>query len=111
MSPLPTLAAATGISKKFEMLSNVYRVLIVAYLLEHKEGSWSEIKHFLESRCGTVNPNTLHFHLKSLSEASFIKRVGSEDKPSYEIDQLPGEIANTVRKATHSTGRTTAGGS
>lgn len=111
MKPLPVLEAATRVSRMYETLSNVNRVLILIYLAERHERSWSEIKRFLESCSGPVNPNTLHFHLKALTEASFIRRVGSEDKPTYEIDRLPGEITDTIKKVIRETGKPIAGGS
>lgn len=87
---------ANRITEEYSTLSNVYRTMILAYLIARNQGSWSEIKKFLESNLGSVNPNTLHFHLKALIQRKFVVAVGSEEKPSYQIGELPKEIRQHV---------------
>ena len=87
---------ANSISKQFSILSNIYRILIILYLKENKQANWSEIKDHIESNCGRLNPNTLHFHLKALLERKFIKRITIGDKFVYELDKLPTEILHAI---------------
>lgn len=84
---------ATKIAGKFEILSNPYRTLILAFLLKKKEASWSDIKQFLESNVGSINPNTLQFHLKALLHANMVRRSGSEDNIVYTPGIVPNEIS------------------
>lgn len=93
---------ATKIAGKFEVLSNPYRTLILAFLLKKKEASWSDIKQFLESNAGSINPNTLQFHLKALLHANMVRRSGSEDNivytPGIISDEISGMLDEVVQK-------------
>ncbi len=84
---------ATKIAGKFEVLANPYRTLILAFLLKNKEASWSDIKQFLESNVGSINPNTLQFHLKALLHANMVRRAGGEDNIVYMPGVVPNEIS------------------
>jgi DNA-binding HxlR family transcriptional regulator len=88
---------ANKITKEFTILSNVYRTLILLYLYKTKGSTWSEIKEFLQKNNGIVNPNTLHFHLKALINAGYIKRSGSEDLSIYQIDKIPSNILQEIK--------------
>ena len=90
--------AATRISKEHSALSNVYRTMTLGYLVVKKRGTWSDIKKFLGSHVGPVNPNTLHFHLKALVQNGFIVARGKQEKPVYQIGYLPSEIRWSVRE-------------
>lgn len=94
MSGIAQIAAR--IAGKFEVLSNPYRTLILAFLLKKKEASWSDIKQFLESNVGSVNPNTLQFHLKALLHANMVRRFGSEDNIVYVPGVVPSEISGML---------------
>ena len=74
------------------------RLLILSYLSQNGTSSWSEILKFLSSELGPVNPNTLHFHLKTLIQVHWVKRSGSEDSPAYSVSKLPGEIVPLLPK-------------
>lgn len=84
------------IAKEHSALSNVYRTMTIAYLLVKKKGTWSDIRKFIEANLGPVNPNTLHFHLKALLQNGFIVATGSQEKPIYQIGELPPEIRQSV---------------
>lgn len=90
--------AATRISKEHSALSNIYRTMTLGYLVAKKRGTWSDIKKFLESYVGPVNPNTLHFHLKVLVQNGFIVAKGRQEKPVYQIGRLPSEIRRSIRE-------------
>jgi DNA-binding HxlR family transcriptional regulator len=90
------IESANNLSKRFAILSNNYRILLLAYLIEKHEATWSNIKQFLEDYSGSVNPNTLHFHLKTLIEADLIKRLGSEEKTVYSIGKIPTDISEEI---------------
>jgi hypothetical protein len=74
--------------------------MTLTYLLSEKKGTWSDIKKFLEAHLGPVNPNTLHFHLKALIQNGFVIAVGSQEKPVYQIGELPLEIRHSVDNMT-----------
>jgi len=78
--------------------SNPGRLLILSYLYQDGTATWSEILKFLSSEIGPVNPNTLHFHLKTLIQVHWIKRSGSEDSPSYTVTKLPNEVIPLLPK-------------
>lgn len=93
------IEAATKIAERFGVLSNPYRTVILAFLLERKKATWSDIKHFIEkSNMGTINPNTLQFHLKALISAGMVSRSGSENNVVYSIGDIPAEISATLDK-------------
>jgi len=92
--------AATKITKEHSALSNIYRTMTLGYLLVEKKGTWSDIKKFLETHLGPVNPNTLHFHLKALIQNGFVIAAGSREKPVYQIGDLPPEIRQSVNSVT-----------
>ena len=93
---MSVVEAATRISKEYSALSNVYRTMTLGYLVAKKEGTWSDIKKFLESQVGPVNPNTLHFHLKALVQNGFIVAKGSQEKPVYQVGQMSREIERSI---------------
>jgi hypothetical protein len=88
--------AAGRLSEKYGVMSNVYRMMMTAYLQKKGQASWSELKQFLEEYFGSVNPNTMHFHLKALVEAKILERKGSEDKMSYTIGTIPEYISKGI---------------
>ncbi|MEM3160252.1 MAG: helix-turn-helix domain-containing protein [Nitrososphaera sp.] len=87
---------ASKVAERFGVLSNPYRTLILAFLLKKKKASWSEIKQFLEGHYGSVNPNTLQFHLRALIQANMVERSGSDEDIIYSLGQLPKEIQTTL---------------
>jgi len=93
---MAVVEAATRISKEHSALSNIYRTMTLGYLVVKKRGTWSDIKKFLESQVGPVNPNTLHFHLKALVQNGFVIATGNQEKPVYQIGQLPPEIRQSI---------------
>lgn len=62
------------------------------YLIENKEASWLEINSFLESQFNSINPNTLHFHLKSLMEANLVSHSGNDEGAMYRTNEIPSYI-------------------
>ena len=92
---------ANKITQEFTILSNIYRTLILLYLYKTKGSTWSEIKDFLEKNDGAVNPNTLHFHMKALINAGYIKHSGSEDLSIYQIDKIPNNILQEIKDSSN----------
>jgi DNA-binding HxlR family transcriptional regulator len=90
--------SANDLAQKFSMLSNAYRILIIMYLSSKKRATWTDIKQFVEKNVGSVNPNTLHFHLKALTEIGYVVRSGGEDKTTYELGKVPDYIVDAVKK-------------
>jgi predicted transcriptional regulator len=90
--------AAFRVAERYSLLSNPYRTLILAYLIRKRECSWSEIKQFLEKNVGSVNPNTLQFHLRTLMEVGMIGRSGIENNVLYHIENLSKDIEETLTK-------------
>ncbi len=92
------LENANQITTDCSLLSNIYRTLIIMYLMDKGKSTWSEIKQFIESNSGSINPNTLHFHLKALIDSKFIKmqQLGIE-KNVYALDNLPQSISDIIR--------------
>ncbi|HEY7573506.1 MAG TPA: helix-turn-helix domain-containing protein [Nitrososphaeraceae archaeon] len=92
-----TVKHVNALSKKFANLSNNYRIAILAYLMWKKEATWSEIKQFLENMYGSINPNTLHFHLKALINSNMIRWSGSEERGTYFLGNMPDDISEVIR--------------
>ena len=66
--------------------------------MERRQARWSEIKQALEHYSGTVNPNTLHFHLRALKGAKMVRRWGTNDKIIYTLGDIPDNILATIAK-------------
>lgn len=92
--------AAKKISTEHAALSNIYRVVTLAYLTTNDQATWSDIRRFIETNLGSVNPNTLHFHLKALLQNGFISTEGSQEKPVYRLGELPPDIKETIASMT-----------
>lgn len=88
----------TKVAATYSTLSHPYRILILAYLIDKGCASWSDIKRILESYSGTVNPNTLHFHLRVLKAAKMIRRFGTNDIIIYTLGDVPDNILATIVK-------------
>ena len=91
------IQSADSLSRRFANLSNNYRILILAYLIQRKEATWSEIKQFLDNVYGSINPNTLHFHLKALINSDMIRWSGSEEKSIYLLGNIPNDISDAIK--------------
>ncbi len=86
-------------SKKCELFANPLRSFIAAFIAVKEEVTWSELKDAIEKWAGSVNPNTLSFHLGELAAAGFITKVDIRGQPRYrvvnaklsEIKRLVGE--------------------
>jgi DNA-binding transcriptional ArsR family regulator len=72
-------------SKKCELFANPLRSFIATFIAAKEEATWSELKSAIEKWTGTVNPNTLSFHLGELMKASFITKVDIRGQPRYRI--------------------------
>ena len=92
-----TIKHVNILSKRFANLSNDYRIAILIYLIQKKEATWSEIKQFLENMYGSINPNTLHFHLKALITSDMIRRSGSEEKSIYFLGNISDDILEAIK--------------
>lgn len=90
--------SANNLAAEFSTLSSPYRILIIRYLLQNREATWSEIKQFLEAHFGSLNPNTLHFHLKELIKADLIGRSDRDEKSTYVLKSVPQEISDAIKK-------------
>ena len=89
-------------SKHCEVFGNPLRTFIALFVVAKGEASWSELKSVLEKRSGSINPNTLSFHIGKLIETGFLKKIGSESQPKYRIieDRMP-DIEEMVGKDSH----------
>jgi DNA-binding transcriptional ArsR family regulator len=78
-------------SKRCEIFANPLRAFIAAFIAAKEEATWSELKTAIEEQSGSVNPNTLSFHLGALADAGFITKVDIRGQPRYRIveTQLP----------------------
>ena len=74
-------------SKNCELFGNPVRTFIALLTVAKGETTWSEMKKFLEKRYGSVNPNTLSFHIGRLMETGFLDKVKGEDQPRYQINE------------------------
>jgi DNA-binding transcriptional ArsR family regulator len=74
-------------SKNCEVFSNPLRTFIALFVVAKGEVSWSELKNALEKRSGSINPNTLSFHISKLIETGFLKKVNGESQPKYRINE------------------------
>lgn len=74
-------------SKKCEVFSNSLRSFIALLIVAKEEVAWSELKSTLEERVGSVNPNTLSFHIGKLMEAGFLEKLDIEGQPRYRITE------------------------
>jgi len=85
------------VSKKCELFSNPLRSLIISFAFVKKEVTWSELKKDLEQITGSINPNTLSFHIGRLIDAGFLDKAGTKEQPRYKIveEKIP-EIEMTI---------------
>jgi len=74
-------------SKKCEVFSNSLRSFIALLIAAKEEISWSELKSTLEEKVGSVNPNTLSFHIGKLMETGFLEKLNIEGQPRYRITE------------------------
>jgi len=92
---------ASSTSEHYEILANPFRVILLYAASALVEAKWSDIKALLEKILGSVNPNTLSFHLKKLIDAGWIIRTGAPEDPRYTVnlpDATKGELEEGVRK-------------
>ena len=86
-------------SKKCEVFSNPLRTFIALVLFLKREVTWSELKTDLEKSVGSVNPNTLSFHIGRLIQTGFLDKVNIEGQPKYKIKETRmSEIEGMVGK-------------
>jgi DNA-binding HxlR family transcriptional regulator len=78
------------------MFSNPYRVLILGYLPAKNHAGWWDIREFLEEHLGPVDPNTLSFHLKALIQRGHVTATGRQDKPVYQVGQVPPDTSQAM---------------
>ncbi len=88
------------ITDKHSTLSNPYRIMIIFIIWKNKQATWTEIKDFMESKLGKINPNTLHFHLKALLESKYIKRINEGEKFVYMTNQLNEDLLSEFKEIT-----------
>ena len=74
-----------------ETLGNFHRFIILALIALRKKASWNEIKQGIRQLCGSINPNTLAFHLNKLIDCGFVKRDSAGNYSVVE-DKLPSEV-------------------
>ena len=86
-----------------ETLGNFHRFIILALIALRKKASWNEIKWGVEQLCGSINPNTLAFHLDKLLGRGFVKKEGDyylivEDKLPKEVGEILQSLGDALRK-------------
>jgi len=92
------------VAMKHELLSSPYRVAILSIVKSLDEAKWSQIKKIIEEIYGSINPNTLAFHIKKLINSGLLLRKGSMESPIYvvkstsEIIKEIDEIAKILRE-------------
>ena len=75
-------------SKRFEILANPIRNLILIIVAFNKEVNWATLKKSVEAFVrSSVNPNTLGFHIGRLIDAGFIYKIDIENQPRYKINE------------------------
>lgn len=74
-------------SKNYELFGHPLRHFIALVIVAKGETTWSELKSFLEKSGGSVNPNTLSFHIGRLVETGFLDKVKGEGQPRYRINE------------------------
>jgi len=74
-----------------ETLRDPVRVLILAILMAlGGEASWSDIKRSLRTIYGSINPNTMAFHLRWLRDRGMLSVADLED-PVFRLLAPPSE--------------------
>jgi len=92
---------ASSTSEHYEPLANPFRIILLYAVSALGEAKWSDIKVLLEKVLGSVNPNTLSFHLKRLIDAGWIIKTEALEDPKYTVnlpDAIKGELEEGVRK-------------
>ena len=85
------------ISDRHETLANPMRILILSVIVANGSASWTEISNQLEKVLGRdVNPNSVSFHLKRLTDSGLIVASGSTYKPSQEASGVGKELAELI---------------
>lgn len=86
-------------SRKCEVLASPIRNFIAVLAAAKGEITWSSLKSSLEKIHGSINPNTLSFHIGRLIEAGFLLKAGTEEQPRYCItDKGMQELENMYGK-------------
>jgi len=92
------LREAEEMAKSHEVLANPIRVLVLAALIAlGGEGAWSDIKRALERVYGSINPNTLAFHLRKLIENGLVDKVILEE-PRYVVKRAPNNLQGLAER-------------
>jgi predicted transcriptional regulator len=86
------------ITDKHSILSNPYRIMIIFFVWKNKRATWSEIRDFVESNLGKLNPNTLQFHLKTLIESEHIKRINEGEKSIYTTGNVDESLIKEIKE-------------
>jgi len=89
------LMLSQSIAKEHAPLAHQLRVTILAIVLALGRASWSDIKYVIERIYGSVNPNTLAFHIRKLIDAGYLKKSGSMETPIYEPN-VPEDVAKKL---------------
>ena len=84
-------------SEKCNLFSSPLRSFIATFIDVRGEVAWSELKTTLEKYVGSINPNTLSFHIGVLLEAGFIDKLNIKGQPRYRImENKSSEIERLV---------------
>jgi len=86
------LKRAEEIARKASAMASPIRVLVLAVIALRGEARWHEIKGALEELVGSINPNTLAFHINRLVEAGYVERAGPQRSPRYFARNVPPEV-------------------
>ncbi len=86
-------------SKRCDLLSSPLRNYIITFIAAKGDVAWSDLKSSLEQHFGSINPNTLSFHIGVLLDAGFVDKSNINGQPKYliirnklsEIESLVGK--------------------
>lgn len=92
------LTKTSALTEKYTILSSPFRLLILQYLRKKNQATWTELKDYIESKSGSLNPNTLHFHLKTLINHKYVKRKTIGEKLTYDLNIKDQKILDEIDK-------------
>lgn len=92
------------VAREHEALSNEYRVLILALLLDMGRASWTELKRRMERILGyQLNPNFLAFHIRRLVTAGLVRREEAGREVVY-TPSIPEEYKQVLERVLREVG-------
>ncbi len=77
---------AKSLALKHDALAHELRVLILTIIAAQGRVSWADLKSALERIVGSINPNTLAFHIKKLISRGYVEREGGPESVIYKVN-------------------------